>query len=68
MIDYHISTETGEIISGNPKIPEIFTEIWQFTRGDTDWLLNEIEQSPQLINVTQYRCTSDAVGAGSQQT
>jgi hypothetical protein len=68
MIDYHISTETGEIISGNPKIPEMFTEIWQFTRGDTDWLLNEIEQNPQLINITQYRCTSDAVGAGSQQT
>jgi hypothetical protein len=67
MIDYHISTETGEIISGDPKIPEVFTEIWQFTRGDNDWYLNEIEQNPGLINVRQCVCKSDVVDAGSKQ-
>lgn len=61
MIDYHIYTETGIRLSGDTNTPEGFTEIWQFLRGDSDWLLDQIDQDPHFTTTMRCFSKSDAV-------
>jgi hypothetical protein len=68
MIDYQINTDAGTIVSGDSESSEEFTEIWQFIRGDADWLLHEIVQKPQLITVLRCVCTSDSLGTDASSS
>jgi hypothetical protein len=44
MIDYTIDDRSGVVLKGDEQNPEHFHELWQFVRGEHDWMLHHIVQ------------------------
>lgn len=49
LIDVMVERASGRIISGNPDVPDVATEVWTFVRpaggGPDDWKLSAIQQA-----------------------
>lgn len=48
LIDCVVSERTGQLVEGDAKAPRDLREIWSFTRSDTGWVVDEINQRPRL--------------------
>jgi hypothetical protein len=53
MIDYIVTDETGERISGNSSESEHFAELWKLVRGRTGWVLDQIDQSAGIFVLSE---------------
>jgi predicted lipid-binding transport protein (Tim44 family) len=61
MIDYLIHEESGTVIQGDREKPEHFTELWKFVRGPDDWVLDEIDQDAEILEVKNFKSFSESV-------
>jgi len=52
MIDYIIDEKTQEVIKGDNTKYESFTEIWHFIREGNKWVLDEIDQTATLFDIS----------------
>jgi predicted lipid-binding transport protein (Tim44 family) len=48
MIDYTEDDRNGDIIKGKSDKDETFRELWTFVRGEKDWVVDKIQDSPEL--------------------
>jgi len=53
MIDYIVDDQTGKRISGNSSRREWFAELWRLVRGKDGWVLDEIQQSANIFDLSR---------------
>jgi inner membrane protein import complex subunit Tim44-like protein len=62
MIDYIVNDQTGRRISGHASRPEWFAELWKLVRGKTGWVLDEIQHSASIFDLSHLHPSIQETG------
>lgn len=59
MFDYIADDRTGEPKYGKPERPEGFFELWKFVRENNNWVLDEIDQTVSISEMSDFHSFSE---------